>query len=1079
MEKRQNILDRINEMKDAIALYSQNAKHSPQQIQQLRNQITRLEAQLKQIDEYQQRSQGSGEEVTPILNREETTRALQGVDTDLFSPLEEEAAQARKYRKLQMARNLHYSHDFIEKLTIDSQKVKEELESFLKIFSTMPDKKRKSKATIQQKTVQLLEKWNHYKWIARLHEKMGQKSPNVIQKSKGFVLLSASLQELEYTEQQLKNTFDDSEKKLRGIRGNIQKLEAYEQPSNQKSKELVQLEVERNYEEGFNQIMRRSLENIKKHLGYKEFTNERLREKFFSKYRNSFNSFKRKHNKKIDFKLRKLDEDMKALKTNDSLNARVEVLDLITEIGGYSRERDDYNYASHFLYGDHKLRDKIPPKINQYKECRQKIKSLLQEIERSPDRKRMTQIETELIDSIKLQNKYENGFKLSEFDLKSLLEGYPKENPEVVQNKKVYAIEDMNRDELRFFEQEIENEIESLRNKIAQNLAKMVYYTRNKHKKNWTKFGEELNKNKEDYDFNAMLLAIQRYELQRIKNILQPKEVESKDSGEKAEKRKGTEDKTRKKAKEDSILWVSVPTLADLAQDSKKNHEILSPEMVEKQIVREKDPKRIQQLEGLTGLEGIKKFMDNLTALKKNLFDAMKVLRAKKKYRIEGMDLDESHSDIIEFRYNEVQGLLRYWNEFYTQMCLQFKPSDSTSLSRLPTLMELAQDSKRNIELLSPEIVEKWIKTETDPKIIRELEEVRGLEGIKKFMENLTALKTSLSDVVQQLRAKKKCRINGIEIDSTISPMIAFRYNEVSGLLNEWNRFYVKRDKELKSKVSEEQEKKRKGTEVEERKKAKGDLTSLSRLPTLVELAQDSKRNIEILSPEIVEKRFKTETDPNKIHELQEVRGLEGIKKFIENLTALKKNLDDAVNQLKVIEKYSIEGMDLDESHRRGLAIRLYEVKKLLSAWDQFYTKRRAYIKKRQKVKEDSSSLLTLPTLVELAKDNEKEISILSPEIVENRIKTETEPNRIRELEEVRGLEGIKKFMENLTALKKNLFDAMQVLRAKKKYRIGRRSLDERHSAIVEFRYNEVQALINYWHNFYTQRRLQLSPESS
>jgi hypothetical protein len=1072
MKKRQNILDRIKEMKDAIALHSQNRKHSPQKIEQLRNQITRLEAQLKQLDQYQQRSQGSGQEVTPILNIEETTRALQGVDTDLFSPLEEEAAQSRKYRKLQMARNLHYSHDFIEKFTIDSSKVKAQLESFLKMFSTMPDKKRKSKATIQQKTVQLLEKWNHYKWIARLHEKMGEKSPNVIQKSEGFVLLSASLQELEYTEQQLKDTFDDSEKKLRGIRGNIQKLEAHEQPWNQKSKELVRLEVERNYEEGLNEIMRRSLENIKKHLGYKEFTNERLREKTFSKYQNYFNNFKRKYNKKIDFKMRKLNEVMKALKTNDSLNARVEVLDLITEIGGYSREMDDYNYASHFLYGYHKLNNKIPPKINQYKECRQKIRSLLQEIEASPDHKRMTQIETELIDSIKLQHKYEDGFKLSEFDLKSLLEGYPKENPEVVQNKKVYAIEDMNEDELTFFEQEIENEIESLRNKIAQNLAKMVYYRRNKHKKNWSKFDEELKTNKEDYDFNAMFLAIQKYELQRIKNILQPKEAESKDSGEKGQKRREAEDKTRKKAKGDSILWVSVPTLVDLAQDSKKNNEIVSPEMVENQFKTEKDPKRIRQLEELTGLEGIQKFMENLIALKKNLFDAMQVLRAKKKYRIEGMDLNESHSDIIEFRYNEVEGLLRYWNQFYTQMRLQFKPSDSTSLSRLPTLVELAQDSKRNIEILSPEIVEQWIKTETDPKIITELEEVRGLEGIKKFMDNLSALKTSLSDVAQQLRAKKKCRINGIEIDMTTSPMIAFRYNEVSGLLNEWNRFYAKRHKELKSKVSEEQKKKRKGTEVEERKKAKGDLTSLSRLPTLVELAQDSKRNIEILSPEIVEKRFKTETDPNKIHELQVVRGLQGIKKFMENLTALKKNLDDAVNKLKVIEKYTFEGMDLDESHRRGLAIRLYEVKKLLTAWDEFYTKRRAFIKKRQKVKEESTSLLTLPTLVELAKDNEKEISILSPQIVENRIKTETDPNRIRELEEVRGLEGIKKFMKNLSALNKNLFDAMQALRAKKRYNIERMSLDERHSAIVEFRYNEVQALINDWDNFYAQKRL-------
>ncbi len=41
---------------------------------------------------------------------------------------------------------------------------------------------------------------------------------------------------------------------------------------------------------------------------------------------------------------------------------------------------------------------------------------------------------------------------------------------------------------------------------------------------------------------------------------------------------------------------MSVSTLADLAQDSKKNNEILLPEMVEKQIEIEKNPERISKL---------------------------------------------------------------------------------------------------------------------------------------------------------------------------------------------------------------------------------------------------------------------------------------------------------------------------------------------------------------------------------------------------------------------------------------------------------------------------------------------------
>ncbi len=104
---------------------------------------------------------------------------------------------------------------------------------------------------------------------------------------------------------------------------------------------------------------------------------------------------------------------------------------------------------------------------------------------------------------------------------------------------------------------------------------------------------------------------------------------------------------------------MSVSTLADLAQDSKKNNEILLPEMVEKQIEIEKNPERISKLKELRGLEGVKKFLENSRALKKHLFDATQVLNANKKYRIDDMDLDQSHSAIIEFRYNEVQGLLR------------------------------------------------------------------------------------------------------------------------------------------------------------------------------------------------------------------------------------------------------------------------------------------------------------------------------------------------------------------------------------------------------------------------------------
>jgi hypothetical protein len=75
----------------------------------------------------------------------------------------------------------------------------------------------------------------------------------------------------------------------------------------------------------------------------------------------------------------------------------------------------------------------------------------------------------------------------------------------------------MSGDELRYFGQQIENEMENLRNRIAQNLADMVYYGRKKHRENTNRWDQEMKGNRKDYNFNAILLAIQWYEMQKIR----------------------------------------------------------------------------------------------------------------------------------------------------------------------------------------------------------------------------------------------------------------------------------------------------------------------------------------------------------------------------------------------------------------------------------------------------------------------------------------------------------------------------------------------------------------------------------
>lgn len=125
--------------------------------------------------------------------------------------------------------------------------------------------------------------------------------------------------------------------------------------------------------------------------------------------------------------------------------------------------------------------------------------------------------------------------ELSEYEMENLREGNLQKVENDSKNRKFCEIEDMNRDELTYFCQQIENEIENLLNRIAQNLAYMVYYGRKKHRENTNRWDQAIKRNREDYNFNAMLLAIQRYELHKIRNRLQPEKA---DSGEKGKERK-------------------------------------------------------------------------------------------------------------------------------------------------------------------------------------------------------------------------------------------------------------------------------------------------------------------------------------------------------------------------------------------------------------------------------------------------------------------------------------------------------------------------------------------------------------
>ncbi len=163
----------------------------------------------------------------PFLNMEETSRVLQGIDTDLFSHLKAEAAQACEYREKRKTQNLEQNQRFIDSLNEESLKMKERIESFLKKFSKMSKSRRNLKTVAE--SAELMMRLDHYKWILKLHEKMLRKSPNVVQKPKGphSELKSFSEEELEFSLENANRNLTDSKKSCIKIKSKFKVKQLY------------------------------------------------------------------------------------------------------------------------------------------------------------------------------------------------------------------------------------------------------------------------------------------------------------------------------------------------------------------------------------------------------------------------------------------------------------------------------------------------------------------------------------------------------------------------------------------------------------------------------------------------------------------------------------------------------------------------------------------------------------------------------------------------------------------------------------------------------------------------------------
>jgi hypothetical protein len=309
-------------------------------------------------------------------------------------------------------------------------------------------------------------------------------------------------------------------------------------------------------------MRRQSLKILEEQLAKKEKSKVTQNTEYKAKQRLVNDSKRSRDDMKA--KLNELLKIKKDFDKKDSEKLRKVASILKIRIGELTRKAADFDNQIRVRFEDKNLVEKPKPNLSLYRKCLETTKGLMSEIQQNPSPERLYEIEVELISNIKLETVCLTVLERENFtqeDIKSLSKEKPEEPEEPPLRDKNPAIDEMTDDELRFFGEETEANIEEIERTIAQNLADLAYLNYNIRLGFFDQNDSELAKLEEEYVSNVLMLTILKDELKRIKNRIITLEimVESRQQQMSKSKRKKTAERSEDKKRRGEDFQIKVP----------------------------------------------------------------------------------------------------------------------------------------------------------------------------------------------------------------------------------------------------------------------------------------------------------------------------------------------------------------------------------------------------------------------------------------------------------------------------------------------------------------------------------------
>ncbi len=424
-------------------------------------------------------------------------------------------------RLIQDRRNLR---EKISTLKKQNSKSETEISSSMYLLLRMSklEKNQKKALNLKQRIGDAQRKINYNNYYIDLYQNAMRDSINYkdIPEKKKFDIKLLNEEEIDFFMEQTENNVRDLEIELATIVGKYSRAQDLaKETENEEELQRLKLKLKKlkeNYK--YNEYLLEIVGNTLRTLKEIRDEGEKKREKFRRKSkRQTLMSADRYLRKKIEQNLNEFISNRSELNANELRNR-------MREIGELHRRVIENDYS--LRINDEEMVEKSRkgvPDLEEYAQCLERMINLMLEYQKGPNQERIDEIETELIYLQEIREENEKKFKkykYSEKVLGNLLRRKLTKQEKESDIERNLKIENMNENELEFFREETEHYIDSLLNRMANNLALIRNSERQlqslKNIESRAKYHNQLDQNQIEYEYNRALLDISYHELQRI-----------------------------------------------------------------------------------------------------------------------------------------------------------------------------------------------------------------------------------------------------------------------------------------------------------------------------------------------------------------------------------------------------------------------------------------------------------------------------------------------------------------------------------------------------------------------------------